>query len=376
MVKKISNIGLALSGGGIRATIFHLGVIKWMAEKNLLENIVRITTVSGASLGIGLIYSQNKGKWPDSQMYLDEILPTVQNIILGKNIQNIALRKLAMLPYYWNKKVNLLANVLQEQWEISGNLSDLSIKPLWYINCTTYETGKRFRFSQEKMGDYILGYVENPNITIADAIASSAGFPVFIGPYKLNTHKYTWIKSKYAKKDWTPPEEKYIHLWDGGVYDNFGLESIYKMDNGGCLSDGVEYLIISNASSSIKYKKRTNPLSNLKRLLKISMDQVAALRSRNVMDYIKRTQNGMYIKIGNSAEMIADASCADKSLKEELVFNCMSSSDALKVRNYPTTLNRPSKEDFDLILQHGYEVAKCTYSCYSDRSDMKDYLQL
>src|SRR5690554_2691363 len=102
MVKKISNIGLALSGGGIRATIFHLGVIKWMAEKNLLENIVRITTVSGASLGIGLIYSQNKGKWPTSQIYLNDTLPAVQNVILGKNIQKISLSKLFISPYYWN----------------------------------------------------------------------------------------------------------------------------------------------------------------------------------------------------------------------------------------------------------------------------------
>lgn len=373
MINKNANIGLALSGGGIRATIFHMGVIKWMAEKNLLEKIVRITSVSGASLSIGLIYSQNGGKWPSSHMYLNKLLPEVENIILGKNIQHIALRKLVISPYYWNKKVNLLARVLQERWEISGKLSDLEMKPLWYINCTTFETGKRFRFSQEKMGDYMIGYVEKPNISIADAIAASAGFPLFIGPYRLATHKFTWMKSKYANKNWTQPKEKYIHLWDGGVYDNFGLESVYKMDDGGCLSDGVDFLIISNASSPIGYKKRTNLFSISERLLKICMGQVEALRSRNVMDYIKRTQNGIYINIGNSAVKIAEDSGADKNLKEELVNYCMSSNDALKVRNYPTTLNRPSKEDFELILQHGYEVAKCTYSCYSERFDIKDY---
>lgn len=142
------------------------------------------------------------------------------------------------------------------------------------------------------------------------------------------------------------------------------------MDDGGCLSDRVDYLIISNASSPSGYKKRTSPVRNLKRLLEISMDQVAALRSRNVMDYIKRTQNGIYINIGKSAETIAEDSGVDKSLKKDLVSYCMSNSDVLKVCNYPTTLNMPSKEDFDLILQHGYEVAKCTYSCYCQVPDL------
>ena len=50
--------------------------------------------------------------------------------------------------------------------------------------------------------------------------------------------------------------------------------------------------------------------------------------------------------------------------KGELISEYLSLNDAQKVRNYPTTLKRPSESDFDLILKHGYEVAKCTYQCY------------
>ena len=73
-----NNIGLALSGGGIRATIFHLGVLKWMAENNLLEKINYISSVSGASLCIGLIYSCNHSKWPSSQQFLNYVFPEVK----------------------------------------------------------------------------------------------------------------------------------------------------------------------------------------------------------------------------------------------------------------------------------------------------------
>ena len=56
---ELHNIGIALSGGGIRATIFHLGLFKWLAENGLLEEVKRVSSVSGASLCVGLIYTHN-----------------------------------------------------------------------------------------------------------------------------------------------------------------------------------------------------------------------------------------------------------------------------------------------------------------------------
>lgn len=359
-------IGIALSGGGIRATIFHLGVLKWMAENHMLEEIVRISSVSGASLCIGLIYSHNHHKWPTSEEYLNNVLPRIEGVILKKDIQSAAIRRLIVSPWWWNKKVNLLAKILRKHWGISGEITDLRKKPLWYVNCTTYETGKRFRFTQGNMGDYQTGYVKDPKISVADAVASSAGFPILIGPYKMRTDKYLWTKTYYSKNNPIHHKDKYFHLWDGGVYDNLGLESVYKPDDGGSLSKGLSYLIVSNASGASGYKKRKAGFTgrNLKRLLEIAMDQVGALRNRNVMDYIKRTQNGMYFNIGNSAGAIVEASGISEILKEELISKSLPSDDATKVRNYSTTLSKPSKSNYELILRHGYEVAKCTSICY------------
>ena len=50
-------IALALSGGGIRAAVFHLGVIRRLAEAKLLEEIKQISTVSGGSLVTGAIFA-------------------------------------------------------------------------------------------------------------------------------------------------------------------------------------------------------------------------------------------------------------------------------------------------------------------------------
>ena len=49
---KPNNIALALSGGGIRAMVFHLGVLKYLSEQNKLEEISHISTVSGGSFDV------------------------------------------------------------------------------------------------------------------------------------------------------------------------------------------------------------------------------------------------------------------------------------------------------------------------------------
>jgi hypothetical protein len=47
------DIALALSGGGYRAALFHLGVLKELFELNLLDRIAVISSVSGGSIVAG-----------------------------------------------------------------------------------------------------------------------------------------------------------------------------------------------------------------------------------------------------------------------------------------------------------------------------------
>ena len=47
--------GLALSGGGFRATLFHLGALWRLNEIALLSGLTAISAVSGGSLIAGLL---------------------------------------------------------------------------------------------------------------------------------------------------------------------------------------------------------------------------------------------------------------------------------------------------------------------------------
>ncbi|MCT7667939.1 patatin-like phospholipase family protein [Shinella kummerowiae] len=72
-------IGLALSGGGIRAAVFHLGVLRHLAEQRLLEQVTQISTVSGGSLIIGAIFSHADLRWPASKQFLEVIYPALRS---------------------------------------------------------------------------------------------------------------------------------------------------------------------------------------------------------------------------------------------------------------------------------------------------------
>lgn len=322
-------IGLALSGGGIRAAIFHLGVLEYLAEVGLFGKITSISSVSGASLCIGLIFAANKNNWPTAGAFVKDIQPQVRRLILEENIQRAALIRLPFYPRKWRHRVEMLADMLEKKWGIKGNLQNLPPFPFWEINCTTFETGNRFRFRRDYMGDQKIGYVQNPNLPISHLIAASAAFPVLIGPYILKTDGLCFTADKQGKHPVNSIANHYT-LWDGGVYDNLGLDALHKIGKG--LDSEINFLIVSNASASIGHQHRGRPSRNARRLLDIAMSQIDSLRTQDFISSVVHKQKGLHLKIGYNPE------------------NKLA-------RNYPTTLNSPSVKDFELIFANGYEAA-------------------
>ncbi|MCL1843261.1 MAG: patatin-like phospholipase family protein [Defluviitaleaceae bacterium] len=337
---KFSKIGLALSGGGIRAAVFHLGVLQYMAEVGLFSRITSISSVSGASMCMGIIFAVNDNKWPSEEEFLKNVQPRVRKRMLRHNIQKAALLRLPFSPSKWHNRVGLLSKMLEEKWGIRGCLQDLPLSPFWEINCTTFETGNRFRFRRDYMGDQKIGYVQNPNLPISDMIAASAAFPVLIGPYVLKTQGLLFTKDKKGKLEEVSVSDSYT-LWDGGVFDNLGLDALHKIGRG--LDDSIDFLIVSNASAPVSRQNRGRPSKNARRLLDIATGQVDALRTRDLFSSVIKKEKGLYLKIGNTPES------GDFSEK-----------DAIFAMNYPTTLNSPSENDFNMIFRHGYENARFT----------------
>jgi len=353
-------IGIALSGGGIRAAIFHLGALQYLAEAKLYRQISSISSVSGAGMAIGIILATHNNTWPDEDKFIKVTQPALRKLVLENSIQSSALHRLPFSPWYWRHRANLLATTLEERWGIQGTLQDLPKKPYWEINATTFETGGRFRMRRDYMGDSTIGYVQNPTLPISHAIAASAAFPVLIGPYILQTENLNFTEDKHGGPASKGIANHYT-LWDGGVYDNLGLDALHNTWHG--LDKEINFLIVSNASASLDHQVRRGNISvaNLRRLLDIAQNQVNVLRGRQAVSSMIENKNGLYFKIGYTVNDIAEVLKIPVSKTYDIVGKSLSREDATRVRNYPTTLNSPTPADYDLIFRHGYENAKCVH---------------
>ena len=357
-------IGIALSGGGVRAAVFHLGVLGRLAEDGLLEKITRISTVSGGTLVTGLIYSIAGNKWPTSDFYLNKCLVRTRHYLTRTDIQRGALLSGGFRPKdLIHRRAKLISRSMQDCWGISGSLNDVPFEPRWVLNATTYESGKNWRFiPQQRMGDYVVNYVEKPSIPLTDAMAASAAYPSLIGPLVLNTKKFSWFKFEGGKQIPTQPRFKKLHLWDGGVYDNLGVEALFKIQDNDKYQDDSNFLIVSDASNAIEIKKHSIWFwKRAYRLMTAAIDQVRSLRARVLINHFETHINsGVYLKIGNTGRKILAAVGIEKKSIDELTKNSLSLKDAEAAEEFKTTLRKLTKAEYDLLYRHGWEVANFT----------------
>ncbi|EHM45303.1 hypothetical protein HMPREF0880_04258 [Yokenella regensburgei ATCC 43003] len=222
-------------------------------------------------------------------------------------------------------------------------MPNLPDDPDWSINGTTAENGKRFRFKYHSIGDYDTGYACADDILLADAMSVSAAFPGGIGPFSLVTKNHKWFKRK-----WNAPEDsteeitlptKKLRIYDGGVYDNLGLEPFFDQSKGEAKIYN-DFIICSDAGAPLKFGFsywQLNPW-RLKRVMDIISEQSRSLRVRAFVNYLKCNQcSGCYVNINH------------KDNNDVL-------NSGVKVGEYPTNIKSFFEHDFDAIANSGYKM--------------------
>src|SRR5206468_857776 len=147
-------IGLALSGGGVRAATFHMGVLKRLAAEDLLERVSVISTVSGGSLVMAAVMTEAGMKWPSSIDFLEKVYPAVRARMTSGDLFSLrAIGWRGLLEFNVDlvrNRASVLARLLERNWGVSGTLADLPDIPHWLINTTCFETGKNWRFAKRE----------------------------------------------------------------------------------------------------------------------------------------------------------------------------------------------------------------------------------
>ncbi|WP_211701430.1 patatin-like phospholipase family protein [Paraburkholderia aspalathi] len=373
-----TRLGLALSGGGVRAAAFHAGVLRYLAEQGRLEYVSHISSVSGGSLFVGLVMSRSEYEWPTSEGYRNQVFGEIRKVLTTTSLQTSSLVRLVASPLNWRylmSRANIIEQAIRSVWKIDAPISTLKRTPVWSINGTTGETGVRFRFKGGRMGDYQSGYASVSHLSLASALAVSAAFPGLIGPLAIRPRDFRWMKrehwdSRDGEKPYEVPHER-LHLYDGGIYDNLGIEPLFdvgrqQLKNTG--DEGINRLIVSDAGAAFLQKRIPHPLNPLRfrRIADIALEQTRALRVRCFANFLQENAGaGFYLRLGDDVGTALEKWKERPSATLLQEQRWLSKERTSQAASAPTTLDRLDEAVFDLLARHGYETARWNEELWS-----------
>jgi NTE family protein len=280
-----SGIGLCLSGGGFRAMLFHLGAIWRLNELGYLKKLDRISSVSGGSITAGVLAM----KWDRLQFdtegcagnFVTEIVDPIC-AFAGRTVDLPAIFGGLLIPVQISRRV-----IAAYQKYLFGEtrLQDLPDRPDFVFNATNVQSGVLWRFMKEYMADYRVGKVKKQDLPLAVAVAASSAFPPFLSPVFLQfqDEEYMQVSERDLQSGMDlhkPPFMNRVYLSDGGVYDNLGLETVWKKYDTVLISDG-------GGRMDDDSRPPTNWLGHILRVLNLIDNQVRALRKRQAIDSYK-----------------------------------------------------------------------------------------
>ena len=178
-------------------------------------------------------------------------------------------------------RTNLVAELFDREVFHGATFADLPARPQLRIHATDIALGTRFTFSDR---DFALLESDLGSYPIAHACAASAAFPVLLSPMTLlnhgekktleelfgddaqyrglvrNSRKDVWADLQRKRREhYNDKENRYVHLSDGGIVDNQGLESVLRaFETGGLIQrrltdsrNPLRRLIIINVNAGV-----------------------------------------------------------------------------------------------------------------------------
>lgn len=278
-------IGLALSGGGFRAALFHLGSMWRLTELGVLQKVRRISSVSGGSITSGVLATawREFHKSPTVDSYARLVVEPIR-AFCRLPIDAQAVGEGVLLP--WKSAADAVEEKYAEHL-FAITLQQLPDTPRFIFNSTNLQTGRSFRFSKPYMGDYRVGLIRGPKIPVARAVAASSAFPPFLSPVVIESPgKFEKVEGADLTDD--PAYTERLILSDGGVYDNLGLETVWNR---------CRTLLVSDAGApfGLGEKPETDWIKQTLRALDIATDQSRGLRKRALIDdFERRHRSGAY----------------------------------------------------------------------------------
>jgi predicted acylesterase/phospholipase RssA len=335
-------LGLCLSGGGFRATIYHLGVIASLRDFGMLPALTTVTAVSGGSVlaaHLATEWDRYNGSDEEFASAADELLTVVTRDLRGRIVRRWLIGTLLIVPRLLGF-LSLHRLMIDELVRLYGKstiqaLAARNDKPNFHILATSITTGQLCKFTDSSfsivpdLGDEIS--TSCSEVPLSVAVAASAAFPPMFPPVPISASTLNTDQIHFP----------YTHyLTDGGIYDNLGLHELWRLSD----PNRCEALIVSDAGANFDWsigKKYRELVSRNIRSTDILMDRVSKLVPSQL---IGRGTPLIHIFVGKE---LAPADCIWHQSPET----------QKAVRNTRTDLDKFSPKEIIAIARHGYSVA-------------------
>jgi NTE family protein len=120
-----------------------------------------------------------------------------------------------------------VANAYNRYLFHGADLQDIPDNPRFTFMSTNLQTGSGWRFAKAYAADYRVGRIDKPRLPLARVVAASSAFPPFLSPVQLKFDSGAVQPMAGADLHHAPFTERAV-LTDGGVYDNLGLERVWR----------------------------------------------------------------------------------------------------------------------------------------------------
>lgn len=269
---------VALSGGGYRAMLFHLGFLWRLRDAGILQGIERFSSVSGGSITAGMLaLAWPRIDWNDDGRSFRALVADPLMGISGQSIDVVGgiLGRIPGLYGAWTRRA------YDKHLYHGARLRDLGGRPRFTFNATSLHSGRLVRFNNEYFADYSTGMWEVGDLSLALAVAASSAFPPVLSPVviDLSEHKARAVTGTTHK----PPPK--LYLADGGVYDNLGIEAVWKR---------CRTIYASDAGAAFGYLEKAPALLSKQamQITFIMQDQIGALRFRQLLYGYEQAEPG------------------------------------------------------------------------------------
>ncbi|WP_415714547.1 patatin-like phospholipase family protein [Maridesulfovibrio sp.] len=361
--------GLGLSGGGFRATLFNLGSLWRLNELGYLKKLDIITSVSGGSITSGVLAT----RWNElifqngvAINFEQKVADTIQDfckrdIDVSAGLSGIINIFDSISDEIVKRYDKHLFNgaTLQDLPNESLPKDDPDYAPRFQFYATSLQTGSSVRMCRKRLADYKIGEIPNPEISLATAVAASSAFPPVLSPLKVNVKPKDWKKWDGAYLYDEPGFRSKLYLTDGGVYDNMGLESIWKR---------CKNVLVSDAGAPLDFDPKPSRewAQQSVRVLNIITDQARAVRKTKLIeDYKRGVTGGAYWGIrtkissyGTTPTLVKDGKATQKLANIRTRLNHFSSTEQKKLINWGYALTDTAMRTF---VERGADMGSLPY---------------